>query len=170
MYAQRSDVGAVGAKLYYDDDTIQHAGVVIGLGAHRSAGHTHYKMPKQHLGYMGRLCYAQDMTAVTAACLLVKRSIYDEVDGLDETFTISLNDVDFCLKIREKGYLNIFTPFAELYHYESKTRGMEEGEKLRRYEKECAHFREKWKAQLDVGDPYYNPNFSLDYSDFTLRF
>lgn len=170
MYAQRKDVGAVGAKLYYADNTIQHAGVVIGLGAHRSAGHTHYKMPKEHLGYMGRLCYAQDMTAVTAACLLVKRSIYDEVHGLDESFTISLNDVDFCLKIREKGYLNIFTPFAELYHYESKTRGMEEGEKLRRYERECEHFREKWKAQLEAGDPYYNPNFSLDYSDFTLRF
>jgi len=170
MYAQRADVGAVGAKLYYDDNTIQHAGVVIGLGAHRSAGHTHYKMPKEHLGYMGRLCYAQDITAVTAACLLVKRSIYDEVGGMDEAFTISLNDVDFCLKIRERGYLNIFTPFAELYHYESRTRGMEEGEKLRRYEKECARFREKWKAALDAGDPYYNPNFSLDYSDFTLRF
>ncbi len=170
MYAQRPDVGAVGAKLYYADNTIQHAGVVIGLGAHRSAGHTHYKMPKEHLGYMGRLCYAQDMTAVTAACLMVKRSIYEEVGGLDETFTISLNDVDFCLKIREKGYLNIFTPFAELYHYESKTRGLEEGEKLRRYEKECARFREKWKDALDAGDPYYNPNFSLDYSDFTLRF
>ena len=170
MYAQRKDVGAVGAKLYYADNTIQHAGVVIGLGAHRSAGHTHYKMPREHLGYMGRLCYAQDVTAVTGACLMVKKSIYEEVDGLDESFTISLNDVDLCLKIREKGYLNIFTPFAELYHYESKTRGMEEGEKLRRYERECAHFRNKWKEQLDAGDPYYNPNFSLDYSDFTLRF
>lgn len=170
MYAQRKDVGAVGAKLYYADNTIQHAGVVIGLGAHRSAGHTHYKMPREHLGYMGRLCYAQDVTAVTGACLMVKKSIYEEVDGLYESFTISLNDVDLCLKIREKGYLNIFTPFAELYHYESKTRGMEEGEKLRRYERECAHFRDKWKEQLDAGDPYYNPNFSLDYSDFTLRF
>ncbi len=170
MYAQRKDVGAAGAKLYYGDDTIQHAGVVIGLGAHRSAGHTHYKMPRQHLGYMGRLCYAQDVTAVTGACLMVSRVAYDQVGGLDESFTISLNDVDFCLKLREAGYLNIFTPFAELYHYESKTRGMEEGEKLRRYERECAHFREKWKAQLDAGDPYYNPNFSLDYSDFTLRF
>ena len=170
MYAQRKDVGAVGAKLYYADNTIQHAGVVIGLGAHRSAGHTHYKMPREHLGYMGRLCYAQDVTAVTGACLMVKKSIYEEVDGLDESFTISLNDVDLCLKIREKGYLNIFTPFAELYHYESKTRGMEEGEKLRRYERECAHFRDKWKEQLDAGDPYYNPNFTLDYSDFTLRF
>ena len=170
MYAQRKDVGAVGAKLYYADNTIQHAGVVIGLGAHRSAGHTHYKMPREHLGYMGRLCYAQDVTAVTGACLMVKKSIYEEVDGLDESFTISLNDVDLCLNIREKGYLNIFTPFAELYHYESKTRGMEEGEKLRRYERECALFRDKWKEQLDAGDPYYNPNFSLDYSDFTLRF
>ena len=167
---QRGEVGVVGVKLIYPDNTIQHAGVVIGLGAHRSAGHTHYKMPREHLGYMGRLCYTQDVTAVTGACLMVKKSIYEEVDGLDESFTISLNDVDLCLKIREKGYLNIFTPFAELYHYESKTRGMEEGEKLRRYERECAHFRDKWKEQLDAGDPYYNPNFSLDYSDFTLRF
>ena len=148
MYAQRPDVAAVGGKLYYADNSIQHAGIVIGLGAHRAAGHTHYKDDKMHLGYMGRLCYAQDVTAVTGACLLVGREQYDEVGGLDETFTISLNDVDFCLKIRAKGYLNIFTPFAELYHYESKTRGMEEGEKLRRYERECAHFREKWKIYV----------------------
>ena len=170
MYAQRQDVAAVGAKLYYADKTIQHAGVVLGLGAHRTAGHSHYGQHRDNLGYMGRLCYAQNVSAVTGACLLVKKSLYDEVGGLSEDFAISLNDVDFCLKLREKGFLNVFTPFAELYHYESKTRGMEEGEKLRRYERECAHFRDKWKEQLDAGDPYYNPNFSLDYSDFTLRF
>ena len=119
---------------------------------------------------MGRLCYAQDITAVTAACLLVKRSIYDEVGGLDETFTISLNDVDFCLKIRERGYLNIFTPFAELYHYESVSRGLDDqGEKAARYNEESARFREKWKEVLEKGDPYYNPNFSLDRSDFSLK-
>ena len=126
MYAQRPDVGAVGCKLYYSDNTIQHAGIVIGLGAHRAAGHTHYKEPKQNLGYMGRLCYAQNVTAVTGACLFVSRSIYDEVGGLDESFAVALNDVDFCLKIRKKGYLNVFTPFAELYHYESKSRGLED--------------------------------------------
>ena len=113
MYAQREDVGAVGAKLYYQDKTIQHAGVVIGLGAHRTAGHTHYKQSRQNLGYMGRLCYAQNVTAVTGACLMVKKSLFREVGGLEEGFAISLNDVDFCLKLREKKLLNVFTPFAE---------------------------------------------------------
>lgn len=170
MYAQRKDVGAVGAKLYYNDRTIQHAGVVIGLGAHRTAGHTHYKQHRQNLGYMGRLCYAQNVTAVTGACLLVKKSLYEEVGGLDEGFAISLNDVDFCLKLREKGLLNVFTPFAELYHHESVSRGLDDnGEKAERYNRESACFREKWKAQLEAGDPYYNPNFSLDRSDFSLK-
>lgn len=170
MYAQREDVGAVGAKLYYGDKTIQHAGVVIGLGAHRTAGHTHYKMPKDNLGYMGRLCYAQDVSAVTGACLLVKKSLWDKVGGLDTDFKISLNDVDFCLKLRKEGYLNVFTPFAELYHYESISRGLDDkGEKAERYNQESEHFRNKWKSELEKGDPYYNPNFSLDRSDFSVR-
>lgn len=170
MYAQRADVGAVGAKLFYADKTIQHAGVVIGLGAHRTAGHTHYKQHRQNLGYMGRLCYAQNVTAVTGACLLVKKSLYEEVGGLEEGFAISLNDVDLCLKLRAKGYLNVFTPFAELYHHESVSRGLDDnGEKAERYNKESAKFREKWKAELEQGDPYYNPNFSLDRSDYSLK-
>lgn len=169
MYAQRPDVAAVGGKLYYADNSIQHAGIVIGLGAHRAAGHTHYKDDKMHLGYMGRLCYAQDVTAVTGACLLVEKDQYDEVGGLDETFSVAFNDVDFCLKLRKAGYLNVFTPFCELFHYESKTRGMEEGEKLKRFQNEVALFREKWKAELEAGDPYFNPNFSLDRSDFSLK-
>lgn len=170
MYAQREDVGAVGAKLYYGDRTIQHAGVVIGLGAHRTAGHTHYKQSRDNLGYMGRLCYTQDVTAVTGACLMVKRKCWDEVGGLDETFRISLNDVDFCLKLRKQGYLNVFTPFAELFHYESVSRGLDDnGEKAERYNKESELFREKWKAELEAGDPYYNPNFSLDRSDFSVK-
>lgn len=170
MYAQREDVGAVGAKLYYGDKTIQHAGVVIGLGAHRTAGHVHYKQPKQNLGYMGRLCYAQDMSAVTGACLMVKKSLYEELGGLDETFAVSLNDVDFCLKLREKGLLNVWTPFAELYHYESQSRGLDDqGEKAERYNKESELFRQRWKKVLEKGDPYYNPNFSLDRSDFSLK-
>ena len=122
-----------------------------------------------HLGYMGRLCYAQDVTAVTGACLLVSRAQYDEVGGLDEEFRVAFNDVDFCLKLRHAGYLNVFTPFAELYHYESKTRGMEEGEKQKRFQQEVDLFRKKWKADLDAGDPYFNPNFSLDYSDYTIK-
>ncbi|MCD8038384.1 MAG: glycosyltransferase family 2 protein [Lachnospiraceae bacterium] len=171
MYAQRPDVGAVGAKLYYGDRTIQHAGVVIGLGAHRTAGHTHYKINYDNLGYMGRLCYAQNVSAVTGACLMVKKSLYDGLGGLDESFRVALNDVDFCLRLREKGYLNVFTPFAELYHFESASRGSDTADASRaeRYERESEHFREKWKAVLEKGDPYYNPNFSLDYSDYTLR-
>lgn len=170
MYAQREDVGAVGAKLYYADKTIQHAGVVIGLGAHRTAGHTHYKQSRQNLGYMGRLCYAQDVSAVTGACLMVKKEQYTSVGGLDEGFAVSLNDVDFCLKLREKGLLNVFTPFAELYHYESVSRGLDtSGERAERYNQESERFRQKWKEVLEKGDPYYNPNFSLDRSDYSLK-
>ena len=170
MYAQREDVGAVGAKLYYPDKTIQHAGVVLALGAHRTAGHSHYKQPKANLGYMGRLCYAQNVSAVTGACLMVKKALFDEVGGLDEGFAISLNDVDFCLKLREKGYLNVFTPFAECFHYESISRGLDDqGEKAERYNRESEQFRAKWKDVLEAGDPYYNKNFSLDRSDFSLK-
>ncbi len=171
MYAQRPDVGAVGAKLYYGDKTIQHAGIVVGLGAHRTAGHTHYKINYDNLGYMGKLCYAQNVSAVTGACLMVKKSIYEALGGLDESFRVALNDVDFCLRVREKGYLNVFTPFAELYHYESASRGVDvvDEEKARRYEEECALFRARWKELLAKGDPYYNPNFSLDHSDYALK-
>lgn len=170
MYAQRADVGAVGGKLYYADKTIQHAGVVIGLGAHRTAGHVHYRQKRENLGYMGRLCYAQNMTAVTGACLMVKKSVYEQAGGLDESFAVSLNDVDFCLRLRKAGYLNVFTPFAELYHYESVSRGLDDrGEKAERYNQESARFREKWKEELAAGDPYFNQNFSLDKSDFSLR-
>ena len=170
MYAQREDVGAVGAKLYYGNKTIQHAGVVLQLGAHRTAGHSHYGQHRDNLGYMGRLCYAQDVSAVTGACLLVKKKLFEEVGGLDESFAISLNDVDFCLKLREKGLLNVFTPFAELYHFESVSRGLDDqGEKAACYNDESERFREKWKEVLEKGDPYYNPNFSLDRSDFALK-
>lgn len=170
MYAQRADVGAVGAKLYYGDKTIQHAGIVIGLGAHRTAGHTHYRVAQTNLGYMGRLCYAQDVSAVTGACLMVRRALYEELGGLDEGFAIALNDVDFCLRLRQKGLLNVWNPYCELYHFESISRGLDDqGEKARRYDEESARFREKWKEELAKGDPYYNPNFSLDRSDYALR-
>ena len=119
---------------------------------------------------MGRLCYTQDVSAVTGACLLVKKSIFEELGGLGEDFAISLNDVDFCLKAREKGYLNVFTPFAELYHYESASRGSDlVGDNAQRYNEESEYFRNKWAAVLEAGDPYYNPNFSLDKSDFSLK-
>ena len=193
MYGLRDDVGAVGAKLYYEDKTIQHAGIVLGLGAHRTAGHSHHKVAMENVGYMGRLCYAQDVSAVTGACMMVKKSLYDELGGLSEEFAVALNDVDFCLRIREKGYLIVFTPFAELYHYESVSRGSDlklsrrEKAKMQkeaakqggtaelsdanslRYNKEAALFKNKWKEVLQKGDPYYNVNFSLDRSDFSLK-
>ena len=170
MYAQRQDVGAVGGKLYFPDRTIQHAGVILGLGAHRTAGHAHYGMSRQNLGYMGRLCYAQDMSAVTGACLMVAKAKFEEVGGFDPSFAVSLNDVDFCLKLRAKNYLNVFTPFCEAYHYESASRGDDlTGENARRYNEESAHFRKRYKEVLQKGDPYYNPNFTLDKSDFSLR-
>ena len=183
MYAQRDDVACVGAKLYYEDYTIQHAGIVIGLGAHRTAGHTHYKVNKENLGYMGKLCYAQDVSAVTGACMMVKKALYDQAGGLDEKFAVALNDVDFCMRMRRLGYLNVFTPFAELFHYESVSRGSDvlkrtdgslqeaeaaEAGRAARYNEEAALFREKWKDELAAGDPYFNPNFSLDNSDYVL--
>ena len=173
MYAQRSDVGASGCKLYYGDYSIQHAGIVLGLGAHRTAGHTHYRLSKDNLGYMGRLCYAQNVSAVTGACLMVSKKDFLRVGGFDESFKVALNDVDFCLKLRREGLLNVFTPFAELFHYESVSRGsdVEEAEKKKaeRYNKEAEQFKDKWKDVLEMGDPYYNPNFSLDHSNYTLK-
>ncbi|HKM05097.1 MAG TPA: glycosyltransferase family 2 protein [Lachnospiraceae bacterium] len=170
MYAQREDVGCVGAKLYYEDYTIQHAGIVLGMGAHRTAGHSHYKINKENLGYMGRLCYAQNVSAVTGACLMVARDLYDKLGGLSDDFAVALNDVDFCLRVREEGYLNVFTPFAELFHFESKSRGMDDkGDRASRYEEECNQFKIKWKEVLEKGDPYFNINFSLDHSDFVLK-
>jgi len=169
-YAQRKDVGAVGAKLYYEDDTVQHAGIVVGLGAHRAAGHIHYGVPKESKGYMGKLHYVQNVSAVTGACLMVKKVLYDEVGGLDEKFTVAFNDVDFCLRLREKGYLNIFTPDAELYHYESKSRGFENTEEKQvRFLGEVELFKERWGGLIEKGDPYYNINFSLDYADYAIR-
>lgn len=165
MYAQRPDVGAVGAMLYYPDDTVQHAGVVIGIGGF--AGHVHVGFPKGNGGYMSRMAYAGNVSAVTAACMMVSKKIYEEVGGLSEDFRVAFNDVDFCLKIREKGYLVVFNPYAELYHYESKSRGYETTpEKKARFDREVAHFKERWKKILQEGDPYFNPNFTLTRGDF----
>ncbi|MCR5420500.1 MAG: glycosyltransferase family 2 protein [Lachnospiraceae bacterium] len=174
MYAQRPDVGAVGCMLYYEDYSIQHAGIVLGLGAHRTAGHSHYRMSKDNLGYMGRLCYAQNVSAVTGACLMTSKDDYESVGGLNEELKVALNDVDFCMKLRRKGLLNVFTPFAELFHYESKSRGTDvtdeaERSNAERYNKECELFKSIWSKELKAGDPYFNPNFSLDYSNFVLK-
>lgn len=168
MFAQRKDVGAVGAKLYYSDDTVQHAGVILGLGG--TAGHAHKHFGRSHPGYMARASIAQNLSACTAACFMMRRDVFDEVGGLDESFEVAFNDVDLCMKIRKKGYLVVFTPYAELYHYESKSRGNDSTpEKLERFRGEIDRFKEKWKKQLDDGDPYYNPNLTLTRDDFSLK-
>ena len=170
MYAQRPDVGAVGAKLYYANDTIQHAGIILGLGKDRVAGYSHDKVPGNDVGYMGRLYYAQDMSAVTTACMMVRKSLYDELGGLDEDFAVAYNDVDFCLRLRRAGYLVVFTPYSELYHYSSKSRGEEDIlKKKKRFQKEIRMFKERWAKELSVGDPYYNPYLTLDRKDFSIK-
>jgi len=167
-YCQREDTGAVGAKLYYPDNTVQHAGVVVGLG--NFAGHVQTLRTRHDNGYFGRLKAVQDISAVTAACMMVKRSIFEKVSGLDEDFVVSLNDVDLCLKIRELGLLVVFDPNVELYHYESKSRGFENTpEKQERFRQEILRFREKWAKILEAGDPYYNPNLTLTTGDCTLK-
>ena len=168
MYVQREDVGAAGAMLYYPDNTIQHAGIVLKLGKDRIAGHAFHQMPRGTIGYMGRACYAQNMSAVTAACMMVKASVYEDVGGFDESYPVAFNDVDFCLKIRQSGKLIVWTPYAEAYHFESKTRGKDNDneERIARFKGDCQRFREKWGDVLDAGDPYYNPNFSLDTASF----
>ena len=169
-YSQRPDVGAVGAKLYYPDDTIQHAGVFIGLGG--SAGHSHKSHPRKSGGDMYRLATTQNMSAVTGACLMVKAELYDAMGGLDEkNFAVAYNDVDFCLKLRDAGYLNVFTPFAEAYHYESKSRGSDnEGANALRYRGEKQRFVEKYAAMMgEGGDPYYNPHFTLLYENYGYK-
>ena len=167
-YCMRSDVGIVGAKLCYDDDTIQHAGVVIGFGG--MAGHAFIESSRFDTGYMGRIMCAQDYSAVTAACMMTKKSVFEAVGGLTEELEVAFNDIDYCLKVRELGKLVVYNPYAELYHYESKSRGMEDTpEKIERFNGEVAKFCERWEEILKNGDPYYNPNLTLDKADFSLR-
>jgi GT2 family glycosyltransferase len=156
-FSQREDVGAVGAKLYYEDNRIQHAGLIIGLDG-SIASHYNYGSDRSNTGYMHRLVMPQNYSAVTGACLMVKKRLYTEVEGLDEeNFKIGLNDVDFCLKLREIEKINVFTPYAELYHYESISRGLDTTpEKEARLKKESAYFRNKWSRYYKYGDPYHN--------------
>lgn len=167
-YCMREDVGAVGARLYYEDGTIQHAGVIVGLGG--IAGHAFLGFPHADLGYFGRIQMAQNYSAVTAACILVKRSVYEEVEGFDEKYAVAFNDVDLCMKIRKAGYLIVYNPYAELNHYESKSRGYEDSEeKVQRFNSEIMLFKNRWKDFLAKGDPYYSPNLTLDKHDFSLN-
>ena len=166
--AVQPGVGAVGAKLYYADDTIQHAGIVVGMGG--VAGHSHLNYPRQAPGHMQRLQYAQNVAAVTGACLLMKKSVFDEIGGFDEGFVLAFNDVDLCLQVLAKGYRIVWTPDAELYHLESKTRGPEDTEeKQKRFKREYDLFHLKWGAFLKAGDPYYSRHFRLDRPDYALN-
>ena len=165
---QREDVGIVGAKLLYPDNTTQHVGVVVGIGG--VAGHVNTNLRENEPGYFSRATVINNFSAVTAACLMVKRNLYEEVGGLTEEFKVAFNDIDFCLKVREKGYLVVLNPFAKLTHYESKTRGMEDTkEKIKRFESEMDLFKFKWKNILENGDPYYNINLRLDNSNFYIN-
>ena len=166
MHAVRREIGAVGAKLYYPDDTIQHAGVVLKIGP--VAGHSHKHLDRYEVGSFARMTFAHNVSAVTAACLMMRKEVFEEIGGFDEQFVVAFNDVDLCLKIREKGYLIIFTPFAELYHYESKTRGYETTpEKIERFEKEQEKWIAKWDAKYPY-DPFYSPNLTGELEDYSI--
>ena len=168
-YSQRPDVGAVGAKLYYPDDTIQHAGVLMGING--SAGHSHKSYPRTAVGDLYRLVTTQNYMAVTGACLMTKASLYHAAGGLDEEqFAVAYNDVDYCLKLWQQGLHNVYTPRAEAYHYESKSRGLDTlSENAQRYEREKANFYAKYKQYIDNYDPYYNPHFNNLFENFGLK-
>jgi GT2 family glycosyltransferase len=164
-HAIQPGVGCVGARLWYPDGRIQHAGIVMGLLT--CAGHAHRFAPRGNAGYMGRAALQQSFSAVTAACLVVSRAIYDAVGGLDETLTVAFNDVDFCLRVRGAGYRNVWTPYAELVHHESVSRGEDDTpEKQGRFLTEVATMRERWKHVIE-NDPCYSPHLTLDAEDFS---
>lgn len=169
---QRGEVGVVGAKLYYPDDTVQHAGIVVGIGGSvRGIGQNMFTgLRRERSGYLHKASLAMDYSAVTAACLMTKKSVYEQVGGFTEALTVAFNDVDFCLKVRTLGMLVVYQPRAEAYHYESKSRGSEDTpEKVARFQREIEYMREKWIGILKNGDPYYNPNFSPYAADYALR-
>ncbi|CAM6674443.1 glycosyltransferase family 2 protein [Leclercia adecarboxylata] len=166
-HSLRPEIGCVGAKLYYPNDTLQHGGVILGIGG--VANHSHKHFARNHPGYFARLICTQNYSAVTAACLLIRKEIYDAVEGLDEeNLKVAFNDVDFCLKVREAGYRNLWTPYAELYHYESISRGAEDSpEKIARFASEVNHMQDKWGSHLVI-DPFYSPNLTKNKEDFSI--
>ncbi len=167
-FLQRPDVGACGAKLYFPDETIQHAGIIVGIGG--IAGNRFKSIPKNGHGYFAKESMIENLSAVTGACLAAPKSIYEEVGWMDENLAVAFNDVDFCLKIREKGYLVVYNPFVEFWHYESKTRGQENTpEKIKRFQGEICAFERRWPEILDSGDPYYNINLSLDTEVYHMK-
>lgn len=164
---QRPEVGIVGARLYYPDNTIQHAGIVLGMGG--CAGSLFVGLARSRGGYLHKAALQQDLSAVTAACFMVKKEVFEKVGGFEEKLAVAFNDVDFCLKVRHAGYLVVYDPYAELYHHESKTRGYENTEaKKRRFQEEIEYMRRHWMPDI-LRDPYYNENLSLKASDYSLR-
>lgn len=167
-FCQRPEVGAVGARLLYQDDTIQHAGVVVGFGG--IAGHTFIGLHEAENSYFHRAMCAQDYSAVTAACMMTKASVFKECGGFTEELAVAFNDIDYCMKVRALGKLVVYAPYAVMYHYESKSRGLEDTpEKVARFNREIAIFARRWPDILKNGDPYYNPNLTLRKSNFALR-
>ena len=167
-YAQREKTGAVGVKLLYQDDTIQHAGVVLGLGG--AAGHVFVNMGRNDRGYFNYVQSINNYSAVTGACLMCRKSVYNEVGGMDESLEVEYNDVDLCLKFLKHGYYNVYVPAVELYHYESATRGhpFQSKESWAQHEHDFGIFRSKWQNWID-NDPFYNPNLSIECTDFQLK-
>lgn len=165
--AVQKDIGAVGARLWYPDDTLQHGGVILGIGG--IAGHSHRHARKGDRGFFGRAVLCQSLSAVTAACLVVRKAVYEEVEGLnDRDLAVAFNDVDFCLRVREAGYRNVWTPYANLYHYESASRGPDtHPEKRGRFAREKAYMKRRWRDSL-TRDPAYSPNLTLEFEDFSL--
>jgi GT2 family glycosyltransferase len=167
-FCQRKDVGGVGVKLYFPDETIQHAGIIVGVGG--IAGNRFKSIPKDGHGYFANESMIQNLSAVTAACIMNPKAIYEEVGYMNEKLAVAFNDVDFCLKIREKGYLIVYNPYVEFWHYESKSRGQENTpEKIRRFQGEMQTFEERWGDILYYGDPYYNINLSLDTEVYHMK-
>ena len=167
-FCQREDVGGVGVKLYYPDETIQHAGIIVGVGG--IAGNRFKSIPKSGHAYFAMESMVNNLSAVTAACMMNPKSVYEEVGYMEEKLAVAFNDVDFCLKVREKGYLIVYNPYVEFIHYESKSRGQEDTpEKIRRFQGEMSTFEQRWGNFLDEGDPYYNINLSLDTEVYHMK-
>lgn len=165
---QRREVGIVGAKLYYPDDTIQHAGVIIGIGG--IAGHAFLNQSRKRSGYLHKASLQMNLSAVTAACMMMKRSVFEQTGGFEEMLSVAFNDVDLCLRTIQAGYLVVYNPRVELYHYESKSRGQEDSkEKIRRFQSEIEFMRTRWETLLKEGDPYYNKNLTLSKWNYSLR-
>ena len=165
---ERPGIGAVGAKLYYPDNTIQHAGIIIGIGG--IAGHAFLNLPRARSGYLHKASLQMNVSAVTAACMMVSRKIFDLVGGFEETLSVAFNDVDLCLRIQKAGYHNVYNPHVEMYHHESKSRGTEDSEaKARRFQTEIEFMRTNWIQLLKSGDSCYNPNLTLASWNYGLR-